>query len=1185
MLAALAALPGLFAAAPAGAANVSITSSPSNGAHYVRGEAITVRVSNFGSLQGVGPGGFPNNRMSLNVGGTTRQATVTSTFSLNLTVVDFSYTVTRNDIDTDGVAIPANSISGPVWNSGGSRNHTALTDQSDHKVIGSAAAVSSSNPSWLAAANLNGATLGLSLTGTTWGSSVAASNFSVTATPALAGLSVSGVSGATSGGTTATLTLSYTGGALAGDRTFAVTVAAAAHAGTLALTTGAVTVSDLPAATLNLSQASIPEKGGSATVTAVLDKAFDADTTITVTATPGANAVAGDFTQSGSVLTIAEGDTTGTGTVTIAAVNDAADQPDKSVTVSGVVSGVAAPSPVTLTIVDDDATPTAALSLNPASIPEKGGVSRVTATLSHPSGADTTITVSASAGSNAAAGDFALSPNAVLTIAAGETTSAGAVTVTANDDGADGPDKSVTVSGTASNDHAATDPPDVTLTIADDDGDIEVSGTRVRVSGEAGETVYRIGGRTVTVAVMPGAPAGVEIDFAGLPEATSEEAFTLTFSPAGSPAAGGAFALGPPEARTAVDVTVTAGRVPSAGLRLCLPATAAVREAARGRPLLLLRHDGRAWSAVAGSAASADGALVCAGGVASFSPFAVGYADTAPSFAADAAIAALSFTAGEAIDPVTLPLATGGDGTWHELRPPVLPAGLRFDGASRVLSGTPTEAFAPRRYTWTARDIDGESDALSFTMEARPALAAARERLRAVNESVLPELSRAMWGSVVDALTGRLAVAGLPVGDGVGAPASGLAEAAAFLRSNEGALKDGSASWRELPARGSFALGVGSGSDGPGGGSPATIWGSGDWRNLSLDDGSVDWSGELFSAHLGVDARLGRGVRGGVAASWFESEIDYADRSGDAAVAGVHRSRLPAVHPYAGWFGSDGSRLWGALGYGEGEVEIVDAALAARFGVQKSDSVFLAAAAGGSVPVASSGGFALSLKGSGEATRYSVADNGAAIAAASVNTQRFRLSATGGRVWALSGGGTLAPSLEAGARWDGGDGETGAGAELGGGVEWALPSHGLTVTARGRALVAHAGAAEEWGVSGSARLSPAGGRGLSLALSPRWGASESGLSRLWNKGVAGRASPVDGGGAARLEAGLGYGFREGAGLLTPSASFGYGDGARLWRLGTRFELGPDLALSVATERRDSAHDAEHALRVDLRMRW
>ena len=714
--------------------------------------------------------------------------------------------------------------------------------------------------------------------------------------------------------------------------------------------------------------------------------------------------------------------------------------------------------------------------------------------------------------------------------------------------------------------------------------------SRVKVSG-AGETVYRIRGRTVTVAVMPGAPAGVEVDLADLPAAPSGEALTLTFSPVASPAASDAFAFGPPEARMVVDVTVTAGRVPSAGLRLCLPVAEAMREAARARPLLLLRYDGDAWGAVAGSAASADGSLVCADGVSSFSPFAVGYADTAPSFAADAALAALAFTAGEAIEPVTLPAATGGDKTSYELgpRPLALPPGLGFDPDTRVLSGTPTEAFAQRRYTWTATDIDGESDALSFTMEVLPALAAARERLRAVNESVLPELSRAMWGSVIDALTGRLESAGLSVGDGAGVAASGLAGASEFLRSHEGALEAGPGSWRELLAGESFVLGMGSGAGGPGGaGSPVTVWGSGDWRKLSLDDDALEWSGELFSAHVGVDARLGGRVRGGVAASWFEGGIDYTDRSGEAAVSGVHESRLPAVHPYAGWFGADGSRLWGALGYGEGEVEIADADLAERFGGQKSDSAFLAAAAGGSVPVASSaGGFALALKGSGEATRYSVEDNGAAIAAVSVDTQRLRLSATGSRSSVLADGGVLTPSLEAGARWDGGDGETGAGVELGGGVEWTLPSRGLSVAARGRTLAAHAGAAEEWGVSGSARLSPPGGRGLSLALSPRWGASESGLSRLWDEGVAGRGSPVGGSdaGAARLEAELGYGFREGAGLLTPSAGFGYGDGARRWRVGTRFDLGPALAVSVATERRDGAADAGHALRIDLRMSW
>ena len=50
-----------------------------------------------------------------------------------------------------------------------------------------------------------------------------------------------------------------------------------------------------------------------------------------------------------------------------------------------------------------------------------------------------------------------------------------------------------------------------------------------------------------------------------------------------------------------------------------------------------------------------------------------------------------------------------------------------------------------------------------------------------------------------------------------------------------------------------------------------------------------------------------------------------------------------------------------------------------------------------------------------------------------------------------------------GARWDGGDGETGTGMELGGGLEWTLPSRGPSVEARGRTLEAHGGDMEEWG--------------------------------------------------------------------------------------------------------------------------
>ena len=104
----------------------------------------------------------------------------------------------------------------------------------------SSAAISSTNPAPLTGLNLNNATITVALTGTTFTSGVAASSFELT--PAVSGLSIASVSSVSSGDTTATLTLAFTG-QLSSPRTIAIKVLAAAHAGNADLTTGSVSVS------------------------------------------------------------------------------------------------------------------------------------------------------------------------------------------------------------------------------------------------------------------------------------------------------------------------------------------------------------------------------------------------------------------------------------------------------------------------------------------------------------------------------------------------------------------------------------------------------------------------------------------------------------------------------------------------------------------------------------------------------------------------------------------------------------------------------------------------------------------------------------------------------------------------------------------------------------------------------
>ena len=174
------------------------------------------------------------------------------------------------------------------------------------------------------------------------------------------------------------------------------------------------------------------------------------------------------------------GQTQSTGSVTITAVDDDEDGPDKQVTVRGTVTGpagLAAPSAQTLTITDDDegeaVAPRAALTLTlvlaPEQISENGGESRVTAQLSGATATDVTLTVSAEAVAPADANDFALSPNRELTIAAGKTESAGMVTLTAVDNTVANPNRQVTVTATVTGPAGLEAPAAEILTITDDE--------------------------------------------------------------------------------------------------------------------------------------------------------------------------------------------------------------------------------------------------------------------------------------------------------------------------------------------------------------------------------------------------------------------------------------------------------------------------------------------------------------------------------------------------------------------------------------------------------------------------------------------------------------------------------------------------------------------------------------------
>ena len=87
---------------------------------------------------------------------------------------------------------------------------------------------------------------------------------------------------------------------------------------------------------------------------------------------------------------------------------------------------------------------------------------------------------------------------------------------------------------------------------------------------------------------------------------------------------------------------------------------------------------------------------------------------TSPSFAEGSGPGDRTYMAGTAIDALTLPAASGGDGTLTYNLSPDVP-GLTFDAVTRRLSGTPS-AVARYDMTYTATDEDGDTATLEFAI-------------------------------------------------------------------------------------------------------------------------------------------------------------------------------------------------------------------------------------------------------------------------------------------------------------------------------------------------------------------------------------------------------------------------------------------------------------------------------------
>ena len=576
-------------------------------------------------------------------------------------------------------------------------------------------------------------------------------------------------------------------------------------------------------------------------------------------------------------------------------------------------------------------------------------------------------------------------------------------------------------------------------------------------------------------------------------------------------------------------------------------------------------------------------------------------------------------------DPVTVAYETA-DGT--------ATAGEDYTAASGTVTFAPGETEQTIAVTVLddAHDEGEETVTLRLSDATGATLTDAEAVGTIVNSDPLPQVWLARFGRtvathVVDAVGERLrgspgsyvTVGGRRMSlksGSAGAPGAGLGETRLPLGVGAlGSTEPGTGGWGPAPGNGwpwaerragasrtltgrdllvgsAFRLTLGADDDGRAG-TRWTAWGRVAATRFDGVDSTLSLEGDVLTGTLGVDGEWDRWLAG-VAVAHSRGDGSYTVTAG-AGDRGELENSLTSVHPYLRYQMTERLDVWGLLGYGWGDLTLEQANAQAAL---ETDTDLVMGAFGGRgvlLPAGENDGFELTARSEAMLTRMTsdAVNTGASkLESAEADAHRLRLVLKGSREFELSAGRMLAPSVELGLRHDWGDAETGFGLELGGRARYADPALGLTIEGGVRGLLAHEDSDyEEWGAWGSVRVDPGtAGHGLSLTLTPTWGAASSGVEGLWSRqhtaGLGANDQRTPGG---RLEAEVGYGLEApgNSGLLTPYAGMALSEeDARTWRLGTRFSLGTAFGLSLEGDRRESANTAPaHGVMLRGELRW
>lgn len=336
------------------------------------------------------------------------------------------------------------------------------------------------------------------------------------------------------------------------------------------------------------------------------------------------------------------------------------------------------------------------------------------------------------------------------------------------------------------------------------------------------------------------------------------------------------------------------------------------------------------------------------------------------------------------------------------------------------------------------------------------------------------------------------------------------------------------------------------------------------------DAGNFRMKGDVIGAHLGFDYRPSNSnTLLGFAISHSGGKVDFSDDH----INGEVETALSSITPYLHWSPFPGVGVYGMVGYGVGDVEVVDGAIGLEDGETDIETRMIAFGGRGDLLRVGVFDYGLNLDAFVVDTE---ADEGDHFTRVDAGASMLRLSLEGRNAFERSAGERLESHFEVAARVDGGDAESGSGVELGAGFRYGNTRLGIELAAGARYLLVHRdNDFEEWGANLTATYDPGSyGKGFALSLQPAFGAAERGVSALWEGRLQPGRMGAGGGlwpGHLDLELGYGASLLGGRAKLTPFGEVGLrGASDTRLRLGARLDAGEsfgNLALNLFGEER------------------